>query len=106
MNEFVVEQSALEYLAALGYQTRPGMEFAPDHPYAERAGWGDVVLVRRLRAKLGAISPKLPTSAIEDAVRRVLLHDSPLAIANNRVFHQLLIEGVDVEHPGGWGDCR
>ena len=84
MNESVVEQSALEYLAGLGFAVRPGAEFAPDHPNEERGEWGEAVLGGRLCNVMMSINPTLPPAAIDDGIRRLFLHDSPLLIANNK----------------------
>jgi len=50
--ESVVEEAALSWLAGLGYTIRHGPDIAPDEPFAERDGYGQVVLERRLRQAL------------------------------------------------------
>ena len=95
--ESIVEEACLEYFKALDYQYFPGPEIASDGLFAERSGYGDVLLRRRLRDALVKINPTIPATAIDDAVKQVAKTDSPTAIINNRAFHKLVTEGVDVQ---------
>ena len=47
--ESIVEDAALEWLAALGCAVLHGPEVAPGELYAERSDYGEVVLAQRLR---------------------------------------------------------
>jgi type I restriction enzyme R subunit len=96
--ESVVEDAALDYFRALGYAVAFGPEIAPEEPGAERASFGDVILVERLRAALARLNPTIPTDALDEALRLVTHPESPNLIENNRRFHKLLTEGVDVEY--------
>ena len=49
LTEADVEATALDYLAAFGWQTAHGSDIGPGGPSEERAGYGAVVLERRLR---------------------------------------------------------
>ena len=98
VTESVVEEAALEWLGALDYQVLYGPDFGPGEPAAERATYGDVVLLERLRCALARINPHVPPEAIEEAVRKVLLTESPSLVANNHRFHRLLVDGVPVEY--------
>jgi len=80
----------------LGWQYAHGPEIAPDGDAPEREDWGDVVLAGRLRDALQRINPSIPGEAIEEAMRQVLRPESPSLIENNRRFHQMLTDGVDV----------
>jgi type I restriction enzyme R subunit len=97
VNESAVEETVLDWLAALGYEIAHGPAISPGGPTPERDDYRDVVLVRRLRQSLQRINPDLPSAAIEETVRRVLQTESPSLIENNRRFHRLLTDGVDVE---------
>lgn len=99
-SESVVEDAALEYFAELGYTVAHGPDLAPDEAASERANYGDVVLIDRLRAALNRINPKIPAETIDEAVRKVLNigHESPSLFENNRRFHKLLADGLDVEY--------
>ena len=98
VTESVVEEAALEWLRGLGYATLFGPDIAPGEPRAERVDYSQVVLVERLRSALTRLNPAFPVEAIEDAIRRLLLVESPNLIINNRRFHQLLVNGVPVEY--------
>jgi len=96
LSENAIEQMALEELRALGWQVAFGPDIAPDGDHPERATYGDVVLVGRLREALERINPEMPEVAIEEALRNVLTTESPSLIENNRRFHHMLTDGVDV----------
>ncbi len=49
LNESIVENAALQWFGELGYTLAHGPDLAPGEPTAERDGFGDVVLVGRLR---------------------------------------------------------
>src|SRR4051812_49115553 len=97
LTEATVEVAALEWLADLGYAIVHGPDIAPGEPVAERASYGDVVLVERLRTALARLNPAVPAAALDEALRKVLRPDSPSLLVNNRVFHRMLVEGVNVE---------
>ena len=98
INESVVEQAALAWLAGLGWQTAHGPDIAPDTPNAERSDYDQVVLERRLRDALAGLNPALPTAALDDAFRKLTLPEGPTLEARNRAFHRMLVDGVTVEY--------
>ena len=49
LNESIVEDAALTWFGELGYAVGHGPQLAPGEPAAERASFGEVVLVGRLR---------------------------------------------------------
>ena len=98
LNESELELACLEWFQGLGYATLFGPEIAPGQAGAERAGWGDVVLVDRLREAINRLNPKIPTEARDEAFRKFMLTDSPSLVANNRKCHQMLRDGVEVEY--------
>ena len=67
--ESVVEDAALAWLESLGWRVVHGPDIAPETPAAERAGYGEVVLARRLRDALARLNPVLPREALDDAFR-------------------------------------
>ena len=71
VTESVVEQAALAWLEAAGWQVAHGPDIAPDTPAAERADYGEVVLAQRLRDALARLNPELPAEALEDAFRKL-----------------------------------
>lgn len=95
ISETDIENVALEWLAGMGYSTLHGPSIAPDGD-AQRADYAEVVLTKRLRDALARINPHVPEEAIEDALRQITRTDSPDLILNNRMFHRMLTNGVDV----------
>ena len=68
MNEAMIEQAAMAWLAELGFATVSGLDIGPDGAKAERASYGDVALVGRLRAAIARLNPSLS----EDELRQLL----------------------------------
>ena len=101
-----VEQAALAWLADLGWRVAHGPDIAPDTPGAERDGYEQVVLARRLRDALAQLNPDLPTDALDDAFRRLTRPAGPTLAARNRALHRMLVEGVPVEYRSGDGAIR
>jgi type I restriction enzyme R subunit len=98
LNESVVEEATLDWFAELGYETRHGPEIAPDTPGAERTSYADVVLVDRLHSALARLNPAVPAEIVDEAALKVSRTESPSLVENNRRFHWMLTEGVDVEY--------
>lgn len=98
LSESVVEEAAIDWLKGLGYQHLAGPDIACDGSHPERGSYADIVLVERLRSALAALNPDIPAEALEDAFRKVTRPDSPSLIVNNRQFHKMLAEGLDVEY--------
>lgn len=96
--ESIVEEATLEWLEGLGYTPLNASEIAPDSSNSERQTYADVVLIDRLRSALATINDKIPPDAIEEAIRKVTRTDTPNLFENNRRFHKLLTDGVDVEY--------
>ncbi len=98
VTESVVEQAALAWLESIGWQVINGAEIAPGEPDAERDNYGHVALVRRLRDALARNNPKLPSEALEDALRKLIRPEGVELILQNRALHRLLVDGVPVEY--------
>ena len=101
-----VEQAALAWLKRLGWQAAHGPDIAPDTLGAERIDYGEVVLAQRLRDALARLNPELPTSAWEDAFRKLIRPEGPTLEARNRAFHRMLVDGVTVEYRTDSGAIR
>jgi type I restriction enzyme, R subunit len=97
ITESVVEDAALDWLKGLDYEILSGLTIAPGEPAAERLDYKQVFLFDRLRTKLEDLNPKIPLEGLEEALRKVRHISHPTLIENNRAFHRLLVEGVDVE---------
>src|SRR5690242_1556851 len=96
--ESTVEEASLSWFEELRYSILHGPDIAPGELFAEREGYGDVVLIKRLRESLQRINSLIPAEAVEEAIRRVLHPETASPVENNRRFHQMLVEGVPVEY--------
>lgn len=98
MTEDQLEQETLGWLAEAGYSYRYGLDIAPDGPAPERSNYSQVLLVSRLREAIDRLNPFVPPVARIDALQQVLNLDTPVLLAANHAFHQLLVNGVPVEY--------
>jgi len=98
-----VEEAALEWFGELGYEVRNGPDISPGGASPERASYNEVVLAGRLRNAVTNLNPLVPAGAQDDAVRKLLRRESPLLVEENKAFHRMLVDGVEVEYADGEG---
>jgi type I restriction enzyme R subunit len=98
ISESVVEETALAWFEALGYAVESGPAISPGEPGAEREEYNQVVLEGRLIRALADINPDIPSEAIDEALRKVTRTESPSLVEDNRRFHRILTDGVDVSY--------
>jgi len=98
LNESIVENAALEWFGDLGYAIGTGPDIAPGEPAAERSSFSDVILMSRLQDAIRRLNPQIPPEAQEEALRKVVRLDTASFIGNNRAFHKMLRDGVEVEY--------
>ena len=106
LTEADVEQAALDWLVALGWQVAHGPDIAPDTPAAERNDYSQVVLESRLRDALARLNPSMPPAAFDDASRKLTNPGGSTLEARNRSFHRMLVNGVNVEYRTNEGAIR
>lgn len=106
IHESDIEEVTLKWLTDLGYTVQHGPEIAPDTPNAERSTYKEVVLTRRLQDAVARLNPTIPTEAQEEAIRKMLNPDSPVLQQNNRAFHQILVDGIEIEYRQKDGTVR
>ncbi|MCY4559117.1 MAG: type I restriction endonuclease subunit R [Chloroflexi bacterium] len=106
VTESEVEVAALDWLEGLGWEIAHGPDIGPGGPAAEREHYGVVVLERRLREALARLNPELPTTALDDAARRLMRPHGTTLESRNRAFHRMCTGGVTVEYPDGAGRVR
>ncbi|VFM97302.1 MAG: type I restriction enzyme, R subunit [Candidatus Kentron sp. G] len=106
MNEGALEQLALAWFESMGWDTAKGADISPGSDSPLRESHEDVVLEPRLRAALRRINDHLPEDAIEQAARVVTRPPEPALEQNNRWFHALLTDGIDVTYRTKDGDTR
>lgn len=98
INEDMVEQEALNILREEGYDVLNGPDISPDGPTPLRELYGEVVITERLRDAIYRLNPDIPPTAKEEAIKKVIRADSPDLIVNNGLFHEYLVNGIDVEY--------
>lgn len=101
ISEESVEDTALEWLASLGWSVAHGPSISPPDastPGSERTSYRDVVLAGRLREAIARLNPQIPPAARDDALRHVLAPNVPGLINANRQLHRWLVDGVPVEY--------
>ena len=106
ITESGVEQAALEWLGALGWATVYGPDIGPDSLNPERTNYDQVVLEQRLLDALADLNPNLPSTALDDAIRKLTLPQGAILEARNQNFHKMLVEGVQVEYRTADGSIR
>src|SRR6266481_90334 len=100
MNAFAeshVEEATLAWLAELGYATANGLDIGPDGGAAERASYGDVLLVARVDAAIAKLNPSLSGETRAEVFSKLLQAETPSLVPENRRLHRYLVEGVPVE---------
>jgi type I restriction enzyme R subunit len=93
-----VEEATLTWFQELGYTALYGPGIAPGEEAAERRDYGEVLLMQWLWDAVFKINESLPGPAIEDAIRKIAIVESPSLIQSNHAFHRMLIDGIDVEY--------
>ena len=106
ISEEVVEQAALGWFESLGFDVERGADISPGSDSPQRETHEDVVLQPRLRAAMRKINSHLSEDAIEQAVRVITRPPEPTLIQNNRWFHRLVTDGIDVEYRTKSGETR
>ncbi|WP_260428268.1 type I restriction endonuclease subunit R [Burkholderia sp. Bp9031] len=93
--ERLVEDVTMAYFSALGFTTKSGADI---DKAGERGAPSQCILQGRLSAAVHRLNPTLPSEACEQVARTLSRHPHPTLIQNNRWFHTLLTEGVEVEY--------
>jgi hypothetical protein len=97
LTEADIENLAIDWFRSLGYDCALGSEISPDGSRPLREAVTEPALGVSLRAAIGRLNPKLPATAVDDALRQALRQPTPSLVQNNLRFHQLLTDGVQVE---------
>ncbi|MFN7307528.1 MAG: type I restriction endonuclease, partial [Acetobacteraceae bacterium] len=92
-----VEIASLAWLEELGFATIPGPDIGPDGARPERASYGDVILLGRLRTAIARLNPTLDADAQAAVLAKVSQAETPFLIEENRRLHRFLLEGVPIE---------
>lgn len=103
--EAMLEEAAIEILQSLGYDYAFGPDISLGGDYEERKDYREVILSHRVKDALFKINRDLPSEALEEAYRQLITFNSPMLEENNRYFHQLMTEGIEVSFNEG-GNIR
>ncbi|MEQ6340544.1 MAG: type I restriction endonuclease subunit R [Gammaproteobacteria bacterium] len=98
LSEAAVELALLEQLRGLGYSIEHEENIGPDGHRPERESHDEVILKKRFENAVALLNPGLPLEARQDAIRKVMQHELPSLLEENRRIHRLITEGVDVEY--------
>lgn len=99
--EAMLEEAAIEILESLGYDYAFGPDISLGGDYEERKDYREVILSYRVKDALFKINRDLPREALDDAFRQLITFNSPMLEENNRYFHQLMTEGIEVSFNEG-----
>ena len=105
LSESVVEDAALDWFRALGYDVAGGPDMPPGR-HALRATHADVVFWSAVRGALRCLNRNLPDEALDDALRKLTRPEGTTLEARNRAFHRMLVDGVAVEYRAADGRIR
>ena len=105
LTESVVEDAALDWFRALGYNVISGPDMPPG-PQALRESYADAVFPSVVRGALARLNPSLPSEALDDTLRRLTRPAGSTLEARNRAFHRMAVNGVTVEYRDADGAVR
>jgi len=91
-----LEEIVLKELQNLGYDYAFGPDIAHDGSYPERMDYREVILPTRVKEALYRINKGIPPEALEEAYRQLIVFNSPKLEENNRHFHELMTEGMEI----------
>ncbi len=99
------EKTFMDALADHQYNT----DYAPnisEGTISEERKNDQVFFFGQLKSSLYKLNPNIPSEAIEDALRKIIRNDSQDLVSNNKSFHRMLFNGVDVEFKDKGGRIR
>ena len=76
--EGLVEEAVIGTFSELGYAYEHPSVISPDGSAPAREAYGDVLLAERLRAAVERLNPMIPVDAREQAIRQLLVTETPL----------------------------
>lgn len=98
ITEDTLEQQAKIWFDEIKYTSVFGPDIAPEAPSEERKDYSVVILENRLRNAIERINNNIPSEALDETVRQVLLFDIANPILQNKRCHGLLTNGVDIQY--------
>jgi len=98
LTEDAIEQNLIELLKQQGYVYFNDADINPSSDNPQREGFDSVVLEKQFLTSLQKLNPEIPEPALHEAYQHVLHLGSSDIMTNNEKFHQMLCDGVTVEH--------
>lgn len=96
MFESEIEEAAFSWFREIGYGLAYGPDLLQDGATPERDE-ATVILGGRLQSSLRRLNPELPTSAIDDAFKKLIRPDGLNLESINWALHRMVVDGVPVE---------
>lgn len=103
-----LEQLCLTWFQDSGWDFLYGPDIAPDGDTPERPDYRQTLLPGRVLEALQRLNPQVPQTVLDDVLHRLAKPEQLSLIQNNRAFHDLLRDGVQVEYDQDGekrGDC-
>ncbi len=97
MTEDQLEKITIDWFRAQGYDYAYGPDIGHDGDSPERPDYASVILPKRLASSLSSLNPAIPASVIDEVVSLLQKPKHLTLLANNRQFHEWLLDGVPVE---------
>jgi len=94
MDELTTELAASAWFESLRVQVLHAEDLSDEHQF----GPGSAILETPLSSAAKKFNPSIPADALELALRTLARPPHPTLIQNNRWFHTLLVDGVEVEY--------
>ncbi len=80
----------------MGYEYIHGKELSPSAEFPQRESYKEVIFKDKIKDALFKINRDLPQDALKQAYRSIISFNSPSLEENNRYFHNLMADGIDV----------
>jgi type I site-specific restriction-modification system R (restriction) subunit len=100
------EAAALQYFVDIGYEIAHGPEVGPEGGAPERASYGEVLLLSRLRSAIDRLNSGLSDEAADAAITALQRFDSANVAKEAARRYFLIRDGVPVEVETGLGERR
>ncbi|WP_405536020.1 type I restriction endonuclease subunit R [Streptomyces sp. NBC_00075] len=101
MTESTWEHLALDELAQLAWQTKPGKDLAPGTGH--RRDWDDLILHDELQLAIEKLNPELTSTAVHEALRIATDPASREAYPENKQAHEFLTTGIRLTYTDEFG---
>ncbi|MFJ6320764.1 type I restriction endonuclease subunit R [Streptomyces californicus] len=101
MTESTWEHLALDELAQLAWETKPGKDLAPGTGH--RRDWHDLILHDELQSAIEKLNPELTSTAVHEALRIATDPTSREAYPENKQAHEYLTTGIRLTYTDEFG---